>query len=130
MNNIEVIDALRHEIVLRRRHRGLSRQMVAGFAGVAESSIANIENGKHFLEENDSAGNTFKALVVPQTVAQADDFITLAIEGEEFRMPKGFTFASGKRHTFTVTVRKLSSGINIDISGWEDDGTDHGGVAE
>lgn len=48
MNNIEVIDALRHEIVLRRRHRGLSRRMVADLAGVAESSIANIENGKHF----------------------------------------------------------------------------------
>lgn len=75
-------------------------------------------------------GNSFKALVVPQTVPEADDFLTVTIDGEDFHMPKGFTFVSGKRHTFTVTVRKLSTGINIDISGWEDDGTDNGGVAQ
>ena len=75
-------------------------------------------------------GNAFKALVVPQTVPEADDFLTVTIDGEDFHMPKGFTFVSGKRHTFTVTVRKLSTGINIDISGWEDDGTDNGGVAQ
>lgn len=75
-------------------------------------------------------GNNFKALVVPQTVPEADDFLTVTIDGEDFHMPKGFTFVSGKRHTFTVTVRKLSTGINIDISGWEDDGVDNGGVAQ
>ena len=105
--------------------------------GVTRQATINLSNGEltpgntaDSITLLRQAGNTFKALVVPQTVAQADDFITLAIDGEEFRMPRGFTFASGKRHTFTVTVRKLSSGINIDISGWEDDGTDHGGVAE
>lgn len=75
-------------------------------------------------------GNAFKALVVPQTVPEAENFLTVTIDGEEFNMAKGFTFASGKRHTFTVTVRKLSTGINIDISGWEDDGIDNGGVAQ
>ena len=74
--------------------------------------------------------NNFKALVIPQTVPEADDFLTVTIDGETFHMPKGFTFVSGKRHTFTVTVRKLSTGINIDISGWEDDGIDNGGVAQ
>ena len=75
-------------------------------------------------------GNNFKALIIPQTVPEADDFLTVTIDGETFHMPKGFTFVSGKRHTFTVTVRKLSTGINIDISGWEDDGIDNGGVAQ
>lgn len=74
--------------------------------------------------------NEFKALVVPQTLPEAADFITVNIGGRDFNMKKGFTFVSGKRHTFTITVKKTSNGINVDIGQWEDDGTDNGGVAE
>ena len=45
-------------------------------------------------------------------------------------MEKDFNFVSGHRHTFTVTVRKTSNGINVDIGDWLDDGTDNGGIAE
>lgn len=74
--------------------------------------------------------NEFKALVVPQTLPEAADFITVNIDGNDFNLKKGFTFVSGKRHIFTITVRKTGSGINVDIGQWEDDGTDNGGVAE
>ena len=40
------------------------------------------------------------------------------------------TFVSGKRYTSTVKVKKTSEGVNVDIGDWEDDGVDHGGVAE
>ena len=33
-------------------------------------------------------------------------------------------------HYCKSTKSKLSTGINIDISGWEDDGIDNGGVAQ
>lgn len=76
------------------------------------------------------ANNEFKALVIPQDIASATDFITVTIDGEDFNMEKGFSFVSGHRHTFTVTVRKTSNGINVDIGAWVDDGTDNGGIAE
>lgn len=74
--------------------------------------------------------NEFKALIVPQTVPSADKFLTVTIDGRDFNMKKEFTFVGGKRHTFTVTVKKTSNGINVDIGSWEDDGADNGGVAE
>ncbi len=72
----------------------------------------------------------YKALVVPQAVS-ADDFITVVIDGNGYRMGKeDFAFVSGKCHTFTVTVNKTSSGINVNIGAWEEDEIDNGGTAE
>lgn len=70
-----------------------------------------------------------KALIVPQTVEECK-LITITVEGREFNLTKGFTFESGKNHNFTVTVNKTSNGLNVGISPWEDDGVDHGGIAE
>ncbi len=74
--------------------------------------------------------NEFKALVIPQNISSTADFITVTIDGKDFNMEKGFSFVSGHRHTFTVTVKKTSNGINVDIGAWVDDGTDNGGIAE
>ena len=41
-----------------------------------------------------------------------------------------YSFVAGKRHTFTITVNKTSSGVNVGITDWEDDGVDNGGTAE
>lgn len=73
--------------------------------------------------------NAYKALVVPQSVAESN-LITVTVDGRDFNLKKAFTFVSGKRHRFTVTLSKTSSGVNVDINPWEDDGTDNGGVAE
>lgn len=71
----------------------------------------------------------YKALVVPQSVS-ATNLITVNVDGRDFDLEKEFTFVSGKRHTFTVTVSKTSNGINVGVTGWEDDSIDNGGVAE
>ncbi len=81
-------------------------------------SISPLKEEKHY-----------KALVVPQTV-QADNFITVTVDGREFNLKKEFTFVGGKRHPFTVTVSKTSNGINVGIGAWEDDNVDNGGTAE
>ena len=74
--------------------------------------------------------NNWRALVVPQTVT-ADNFININVDGRDFKLKKeNFTFVSGKRHNFTVTVSKTSNGVNVEIGEWEDDGTDEGGTAE
>lgn len=78
------------------------------------------------LKEN----GEYKAIIVPQTVS-ADNFIVVKINGDAYTMPKdNFTFTGGKRHTFTVTVSKTSSGLNVNIGAWEEDDVDNGGIAE
>lgn len=71
----------------------------------------------------------YKALVVPQTVAEGN-LITITIDGRDYNLRRGFTFVGGRRHTFTVTVSRTSSGINVNIGAWDEDETDQGGIAE
>ena len=71
----------------------------------------------------------YRALIVPQTVAESA-LVVITIDGITYTLTKGFTFKPNTRHTFTVTVNKLNSGINIGIGDWTIDETDHGGSAE
>lgn len=73
--------------------------------------------------------NTYKALIVPQTVEECD-LITINVDGRDFIFRKAFDFEGGKDHTFTVTLSKTSNGVNVEINPWVDDGTDNGGIAE
>ena len=75
------------------------------------------------------ADGAYKALVVPQAVAEGD-LITVNVDGRDFNLPKAFTFEGGKRYRFTVVLSKTSNGINVSIGQWDDDGTDYGGTAE
>lgn len=74
-------------------------------------------------------GDNYKALIAPQTV-EADNLITVTVDGRDFNLKKEFTFVGGKRHSIPVTVSKTSNGINVGIGSWEDDDTDNGGTAE
>lgn len=75
-------------------------------------------------------GNEFKALVIPQSIPASSNFITVTLGGKTYSMEKSFTFVGGHRYQFTLTVRKTSNGINVDINDWVDDNVDNGGVAE
>ena len=75
-------------------------------------------------------GNKFKALVIPQSIPASSNFITVTLGGKTYSMEKSFTFVGGHRYQFTLTVRKTSNGINVDINDWVDDDVDNGGVAE
>lgn len=73
--------------------------------------------------------NTYKALIVPQTVGEGN-LISVTVDGREFNLKKEFTFVGSKSHKFTVTLSKTSSGVNVNINPWTDDGIDNGGTAE
>ncbi|MEZ3577083.1 MAG: fimbrillin family protein [Muribaculaceae bacterium] len=75
------------------------------------------------------ADNAYKALIVPQTVAECN-LVTVTVDGRDFNLKKGFTFEAAKSHRFTVTLAKTSNGINVGINPWADDGVDNGGTAE
>lgn len=72
----------------------------------------------------------YRAIVVPQTVADGSELIVATVNGTEYILKKGVTFESGKRYKFTVRVNKTGSGMNVGIGGWEEDGEEYGGSAE
>lgn len=73
-------------------------------------------------------GNVYRAIVVPQQVAQTN-LINVNVDGRDFVFSKAFDFVSGKSYTFNVTLAKKSSGLNATITGWDSDGVDYGGTA-
>lgn len=74
------------------------------------------------------ADGAYKALIVPQSVEEGN-LITVTVDGRDFNLHNAFTFESGKNHNFTVTLSKVSTGVNVNINPWADDDTDHGGTA-
>lgn len=103
---------------------GVKTSASVNIATASVSATGNAQSIKPWL----TAG-VYKALIVPQTVAETN-LVTVNVDGRDFNLKKGFTFESGKSHKFTVTVSKTSNGINVNISQWETDGIDNGGVAE
>lgn len=103
--------------------------------GVKCSSTVNLATGTATATGNHTSvtplatDNAYKALIVPQTVAEGN-LITVTVDGREFNLKKGFTFVGAKSHKFTVTLSKTSNGVNVGINPWTDDGTDNGGTAE
>ncbi len=73
-------------------------------------------------------GGTYRAIVVPQEVAMGN-LITVTVDGVDYNLKKAFAFKAGKRHTFTITLAKTDSGIDVSIGAWDVDDTDNGGTA-
>ena len=71
----------------------------------------------------------FRALVVPQVVEECA-LVDVEIDGRTYTLTNGMAFEANKRYTCTVTVKKTSEGVNVDIGNWEEDDIDYGGVAE
>ena len=96
-------------------------------------AILNLKDGsmtatgeeKDIVPYNDN--ETYRAMIVPQTVTDKV-LITLGIDGMERTLTKSIEFTSNSRKKCTLTIDKLSEGINVGIGGWEDDGNDYGGV--
>lgn len=77
-----------------------------------------------------NVGSYYRALIVPQTVADGTALITVNIDGTDYTLTSGMTFVANKQHKFTVTVNKSSGGVDIGIGGWDTDDNEYGGSAE
>lgn len=73
-------------------------------------------------------GNVYRAIVVPQQVAQTN-LINVNVNGHDFVFSKAFDFVSGKSYTVNVTLVKESDGLNATITRWDADDVDYGGTA-
>ncbi len=76
-------------------------------------------------------GSQYRALIIPQAVEADTQLVLVTINGQDFSLSSsGMEFVANKQHTFTVTLKKSGSGIDVGIGGWDTDGTDHGGNAQ
>ena len=69
----------------------------------------------------------WRAMVVPQTVTDRV-LVTLVVNGMERKLTASIDFTSNSRKKCTLTINRISEGVNVGIGGWEDDDTDYGGV--
>lgn len=108
--------------------------------GIYTQTTVNLSNGNVAVSGDKQKiipykeGDIYKAIIAPQTVVR-EGLVTITVDGRDYNLTQGtqdpeMTFEAGHRHTFTITVSKTSNGVNVDIGGWDEDGVDHGGVAE
>ena len=71
----------------------------------------------------------YRALIVPQTTAEGA-LVVITVDGVDYTPSRAMTFKANKQHKFTVTINKVSNGVNVGIGGWETDEEDYGGDAE
>ena len=74
-------------------------------------------------------GAQYRALIVPQATAEGA-LIVVTVDGVDYTLSRSMTFKANKQHKFTVTLNKVSNGVNVGIGGWETDEEDYGGSAE
>ncbi len=104
--------------------------------GVKNSATVNLRDGSVSATGNatsvipcKTAPCQYKAIIVPQTVSSTN-LVIVNFNGIDYYLAKDMKFESNQQYEFTVTLGKLSSGINVGVGPWENDGEDHGGVLE
>lgn len=104
--------------------------------GLRISAQINLTDGTVTADGNaseikpNSVGNgSFRALVVPQTVPDAE-LVKVKIGENTYVLKTTIELQSGKQHTCTVDVNQSSEGINVEIGPWETDDYDYGGSVE
>ena len=83
-------------------------------------------------------GNTYRAIVIPQTVSADKSLVTITVDNKTYRFtrPEAMVFYPGKLHQFTFNVQKsLETGdyqfslISESVTPWENDAESHNGAA-
>ena len=79
-----------------------------------------------------NVGEYFRAMVVPQSVSQGVELLTVTINGVEYgvTLATDATFEANEQHKVTAKINKYSNGVNIGIGGWGTGGSDYSGDAE
>lgn len=102
--------------------KGLQTQMTYNLSSM---TIVSKDNANDIIPMR--SGATFRAMVIPQEVTDAD-LVTVIFDGEEFTLKSSMKFESGKVHKLTVPIEETTGGISVGITSWGDGG-EHGGTA-
>jgi hypothetical protein len=69
---------------------------------------------------------SYKAMIVPQTIADKSKLIVVTVDGTEYVYRAGITFEANTQHRFVVTVNKKGGNVDVNIGEWDDDTTNEG----
>ena len=103
--------------------------------GIKTGATINLVNGAATATGNATEvtpyleNGQYRALIVPQTTTEGA-LIVVTVDGVDYTLTRSMTFKANKQHKFTVTLNKVSNGVNVGIGGWETDEEDYGGSAE
>ena len=76
-------------------------------------------------------GKDFRAVVVPQEIAEGTPLISVTVGGITYRFNRGIVFAPSRQHNFKITVNKRAPGdfefkvSDESITTWENDDVSH-----
>lgn len=76
-------------------------------------------------------GKDFRAVVVPQEIAEGTPLISVTVDGISYKFNRGIVFAPSRQHNFTITVNKRAPGdfeftvSDESITAWENDAVSH-----
>lgn len=76
-----------------------------------------------------TSATSFKAMMVPQTVAADSKFIVINVDGTDYVYRTGFTFKANTQHTFSVTINKGAGKVSVAIAEWDIDSNIYEGNA-
>lgn len=69
-----------------------------------------------------NTGEYYRALVVPQTVADETTLITVTVDGKAHTIKQGFTFVANTQHKFVVRVEQdIETKVTLSINPWNQD---------
>lgn len=103
---------------------GVKTAATINLATGAATATGNATEVTPYLENGQ-----YRALIVPQTTTEGA-LIVVTVDGVDYTLTRSMTFKANKQHKFTVTLNKVSNGVNVGIGGWETDEEDYGGSAE
>ena len=73
---------------------------------------------------------SYKAMMIPQVVADNSKLIVVTVDGVDYVYRKGFTFKANTQHKFTITVNKSGSSVDVTIGEWTTEEIPNEGTAE
>lgn len=76
-----------------------------------------------------ATSSNYKAMVVPQIVADDSKLIVVTVDGTEYVYRTGYTFKANTQHNFSIVVNKNESSVNVAIGEWNIDSIVNQGAA-
>lgn len=120
----------------------LSKKVLIGETEL--SGVVNMEDGSIKIAEGNSGkitplayNDTWRAVVMPQTVSAGNVLVIIDVDGQTYKYVKDvdMTYYSGKMHNFTISVNKRSvtgdyefKVLSDDIVAWIEDPDFHDGI--
>ena len=77
-----------------------------------------------------AAESGYKAMMIPQEVADNSKLIVVTVDGVDYVYRKGFTFRANTQHKFSITVNQTDGKVDITIGEWNTDDVVNEGNAE